>query len=167
MVFRAKAALAPHGVTIPLPPQNKRRRGGPALTSVASQDETARSATAETESATDKGEPHTNQITVEDVAALASRLSAEPSITTTAATSDAPTPDPTPPPVAESSAAATDPVTDADGMLYCSECFVPLHPDPKPESLYIFLHALKYTTSLGTFETEMPEWTAEGWEWER
>jgi hypothetical protein len=45
--------------------------------------------------------------------------------------------------------------------LYCPECYLPLHPDPKPEKLYIFLHALKYTTSLGAYETEMPEWAAE------
>ncbi|EGO26155.1 hypothetical protein SERLADRAFT_384456 [Serpula lacrymans var. lacrymans S7.9] len=51
--------------------------------------------------------------------------------------------------------------------LYCPECYLPLHPDPKPERLYIFLHALRYTTSLGSFETEMPEWTAEGWEWDQ
>jgi hypothetical protein len=54
-----------------------------------------------------------------------------------------------------------------DGALYCGECYLPLHPDPPPERLYIFLHALRYTTSLGMFETEMPEWAAEGWEWER
>ncbi|KAF7362480.1 PseudoU-synth-2 domain-containing protein [Mycena venus] len=40
-------------------------------------------------------------------------------------------------------------------------------PDPKPEKLYIFLHALRYTTSLGKFETPMPEWAEEGWEWDR
>ena len=53
------------------------------------------------------------------------------------------------------------------GNLYCPECFLPLHPDPKPENLYIFLHALKYTTSLGEFNTEMPEWAAKGWEWDQ
>ena len=53
------------------------------------------------------------------------------------------------------------------GNLYCPECFLPLHPDPKPENLYIFLHALKYTTSLGEFKTEMPEWAAKGWEWDQ
>jgi len=52
-------------------------------------------------------------------------------------------------------------------MTYCPECYIPLHPDPKPERLYIFLHALRYTTSLGCFETEMPEWAAEGWEWDQ
>lgn len=33
-----------------------------------------------------------------------------------------------------------------DGSLYCTECYLPLRPDPKPESLYIFLHALRYAT---------------------
>jgi hypothetical protein len=51
--------------------------------------------------------------------------------------------------------------------LYCPDCYLPLHPDPKPEKLYIFLHALKYSTSLGPFETELPEWAAEGYEWDQ
>jgi len=55
----------------------------------------------------------------------------------------------------------------ATGTLYCPECYLPLHPDPKPEKLYIFLHALNYELSLGRFETEMPEWAKEGWAWER
>jgi tRNA pseudouridine synthase 9 len=42
--------------------------------------------------------------------------------------------------------------------LYCPECYLPLHPDPDPEKLYIFLHALRYTTSFGTLETDMPDW---------
>ncbi|EIM80852.1 pseudouridine synthase [Stereum hirsutum FP-91666 SS1] len=76
-----------------------------------------------------------------------------------------------PPPVEvaqESGTATPEVVADQnDGMLYCPECYLPLHPDPKPERLYIFLHALRYTTSLGVFETGMPEWAEEGWEWER
>jgi len=56
---------------------------------------------------------------------------------------------------------------DENGHQYCPECYLPLHPDPKPEKLYIFLHALRYTTSLGSFETEMPDWVAEGWTWNR
>ncbi|KAJ4471500.1 pseudouridine synthase [Lentinula aciculospora] len=52
-------------------------------------------------------------------------------------------------------------------QLYCPECYLPLHPDPVPEKLYIFLHALRYTTSLGTFETGMPAWSAEGFFWDR
>jgi tRNA pseudouridine synthase 9 len=59
------------------------------------------------------------------------------------------------------------PTTMTNGMTYCPECYLPLHPDPKPERLYIFLHALRYTTSMGCFETDMPEWAAEGWEWDR
>ncbi|QRV84043.1 RNA pseudouridine synthase [Ceratobasidium sp. AG-Ba] len=54
-----------------------------------------------------------------------------------------------------------------DGSLYCTECYLPLRPDPKPESLYIFLHALRYTTSQWSFETEMPFWAHEGWVWKR
>lgn len=52
-------------------------------------------------------------------------------------------------------------------MLYCPECYLPLHPDPNPEKLYIFLHAIRYTTSLGSFETDMPEWAAPDFRWER
>lgn len=68
--------------------------------------------------------------------------------------------------------ASMEPVSDSNTIiqtdnLYCPECYLPLHPDPNPEKLYIFLHALKYTTSLGAFSTEMPEWAAEGWVWDR
>ena len=49
------------------------------------------------------------------------------------------------------------------GTMYCTECYLPLHPDPEPERLYIFLHALRYTTSLGVFETEMPKWASKDW----
>ncbi|KAF7350891.1 PseudoU-synth-2 domain-containing protein [Mycena sanguinolenta] len=65
----------------------------------------------------------------------------------------------------EAQAAAT--TTALSENSYCPECYLPLHPDPKPEKLYIFLHALRYTTSLGKFETPMPEWAQEGWEWDR
>ncbi|CCA66736.1 related to DRAP deaminase RIB2 [Serendipita indica DSM 11827] len=51
-----------------------------------------------------------------------------------------------------------------DGKLYCTECYLPLHPDPPPGKLYIFLHALRYTTSHGAFETEMPWWADPNWE---
>ncbi|KAG1737942.1 pseudouridine synthase [Suillus occidentalis] len=63
----------------------------------------------------------------------------------------------------EAPSPAVDTVT---GTLYCTECYLPLHPDPKPEKLYIFLHALRYTTSLGCYETDIPEWAAEGWKWD-
>ena len=187
VVFRAKAALSPHGFTIPLPPQNKRKRGGPAFASTQTTpaDSTPGTPAPGPDAAVDaapsppatevSSEPLTNQLTPEDVAKLAAARStttaSASSATSSAFASEAPTPDPVPPPVAEESSATAavtaDPIADAEGMHYCPECFVPLHPDPKPESLYIFLHALRYTTSLGTFETEMPEWAAEGWEWER
>ncbi|EJD47007.1 pseudouridine synthase [Auricularia subglabra TFB-10046 SS5] len=55
----------------------------------------------------------------------------------------------------------------ADGRqtFYCPECYLPLRPDPVPEQLYIFLHAKKYSTAEWSFETEMPEWAREGFEW--
>ncbi len=62
--------------------------------------------------------------------------------------------------------ASVTPVAETD-HLYCPECYLPLHPDPKPERLFIFLHALKYTTSLGTFQTDMPAWSEEGWTWDQ
>ncbi|KAJ7601091.1 pseudouridine synthase [Mycena floridula] len=59
-----------------------------------------------------------------------------------------------------------DPLAGLTQHSYCPDCYLPLHPDPRPEKLYIFLHALRYTTSLGSFETEMPEWSRESWVWE-
>lgn len=49
---------------------------------------------------------------------------------------------------------------------FCPECYVPLAPDPPADKLYIFLHALRYTTPWGAFETEMPEWAEPGWTWQ-
>ncbi|KAG8945734.1 hypothetical protein FRC04_000593 [Tulasnella sp. 424] len=46
---------------------------------------------------------------------------------------------------------------------YCKECFLPLWPDPKPSELYIYLHALRYSTSKWSFETETPFWAKEDW----
>ncbi|KIK97163.1 hypothetical protein PAXRUDRAFT_136871 [Paxillus rubicundulus Ve08.2h10] len=121
VVFRAKGALTPKSFRKlpPLPPQNRRKRGGKSITE--SQDASQR-----------LGPP---QITHPEAISLLPSLSA-------------------PPP-------SIDPAT---GTFYCPECYLPLHPDPKPEKLYIFLHALKYELSLGSFETEMPEWAREGWE---
>ncbi|KAI8978331.1 pseudouridine synthase [Trametes punicea] len=188
VVFRAKGKLTPHGYSIPLPPQNKRKRGGPAFATaeVTALDGEGNGTDALDAAVTTEGtvsnltdadseSPRTNQLTLEDVAKLS---------ITTPPISETPTPmgnasersslSPSPAPAATTTFAAPEPIiTDtpsgpgAEGMQYCPECYVPLHPDPKPESLYIFLHALRYTTSLGTFETEMPEWASEGWEWER
>jgi hypothetical protein len=121
VIFKAKGALAPRDIKIKAaPPQNRRKRGGPAETE------------SEMPSAVTRTEP---QLTDEEVA---SRVK-----------------DP-----GESSESLFP--LDENGHQYCPECYLPLHPDPNPESLYIFLHALRYTTSLGSFETEMPDWAAEG-----
>lgn len=54
---------------------------------------------------------------------------------------------------------------------YCRDCYIPLHPDPPPGKLFLFLHALRYRIeSVGSFETEVPWWASEKWAgecWER
>ncbi|KAL1945478.1 hypothetical protein VTO73DRAFT_2329 [Trametes versicolor] len=186
VVFRAKGKLVPHGFDIPLPPQNQRKRGGAAFAALsiaatpppdaADAPTTGMDAAAAPTADTDDEPPRTDQITLEDVAKFANSTppvseTPTPLADTPAAASEltSPTAEQTPLSVfAASEPIVTEtPIGDAEGMHYCPECFVPLHPDPKPETLYIFLHALRYTTSLGCFETGMPEWAAEGWEWER
>lgn len=122
VVFRAKGSLAPKDIPrAPLPPQNRRKKGGPSVPQTPLPEDTS----------------STPQLTQGEALARLSQM-------------EAPSP-------------AVDTVT---GTLYCTECYLPLHPDPKPEKLYIFLHALRYTTSLGCFETDIPEWAAEGWKWD-
>ncbi|KAI0350596.1 pseudouridine synthase [Trametes cingulata] len=175
VVFRAKGKLTPQGYKIPLPPQNKRKRGGPAFaTAEVIQGSSSPTPEPMTPDAAepDTEPPRTNQLTLEDVAKLSITIppvseNPTPLAESGAATPEAALPDATP--ISDFSApepVITEAASGSDEMQYCPECFVPLHPDPKPESLYIFLHALRYTTSLGCFETEMPEWASEGWEWE-
>jgi tRNA pseudouridine synthase 9 len=52
-----------------------------------------------------------------------------------------------------------------EDATYCAECFLPLPPDPTLDKLYIFLHALRYTSALGTFATDLPEWAAADFTW--
>ncbi|KAI0364964.1 pseudouridine synthase [Pilatotrama ljubarskyi] len=177
VVFRAKGKLTPHGYNIPLPPQNKRKRGGPAFATAEVTESTSPATldAANPDAAeSDQEPPRTNQLTLEDVAKLSITTPPVSETPTPLVESTATTPDPALPdqaPVSSGFAAPepvfTDAASGSEEMQYCPECFVPLHPDPKPESLYIFLHALRYTTSLGCFETEMPEWASEGWEWEQ
>ncbi|KAF9502954.1 hypothetical protein BS47DRAFT_1356567, partial [Hydnum rufescens UP504] len=54
-----------------------------------------------------------------------------------------------------------------DPALFCPECYLPLLPDPKPERLFIFLHAWKYTTKEWSFKTDLPFWAAKGYVWAR
>jgi hypothetical protein len=158
VVFKAKRRLHPKGMPQQkLPPQNRRKRGGPAWTG------TETEAEAETENpAAAAVAPLTEEeaLTILDPASE-SRRTENPLLRV------APLPDaPTEGGRAKQAAAQIAVREENDGALYCGECYLPLHPDPPPEKLYIFLHALRYTTSLGVFETEMPEWAAEGWEWE-
>ncbi|GBE78482.1 hypothetical protein SCP_0113710 [Sparassis crispa] len=166
VVFRGKAALAPHGVFAPLPPQNRRRKGGPAK--LPTPDDTGIKASSNTKPEDKNLEPV--QLTQQEaLAKLACFQPSTPPVTlspsgsSSVATLHCVTPEPTLLPV-------DDLVSPADApkqALYCRECYLPLHPDPKPDRLYIFLHALRYTTNLGCFETEMPDWAAEGWVWDR
>ncbi|KAK4685511.1 brefeldin A-inhibited guanine nucleotide-exchange protein, partial [Tremellales sp. Uapishka_1] len=48
---------------------------------------------------------------------------------------------------------------------FCEECFVPLPDDPDAETLFIYLHAMRYTTEkLGMWETPLPRWAGENWD---
>ncbi|KAG0175302.1 hypothetical protein DFQ28_001831 [Apophysomyces sp. BC1034] len=40
----------------------------------------------------------------------------------------------------------------------CSDCGVALMADPKPDELYIWLHAWRYSGNGWSYETELPEW---------
>ena len=140
----------------PPPPQNQRKRGGRAkiIPSTSQRDLGMQNGISETAAPDSVLPSHTE----------GSSLECEPE--TKRASTQLTTED------ALSRVASMEPVSDPNTIiqsdnLYCPECYLPLHPDPKPEKLYIFLHALKYTTSLGSFSTEMPEWAAEGWVWDR
>lgn len=139
----------------PPPPQNRRKRGGPAFTNDVPEAKTTNKDITEPQAAT--GVP------LEPLSETPIQLTTFEALER-AAVMQGPAA-----PASDSAAqeAAVADIPDAKGMTYCPECYLPLHPDPKPERLYIFLHALRYTTSMGKFETEMPEWAAEGWEWDR
>lgn len=169
-MFRAKGVMRPHNLIIkPPPPQNRRKRGGIAET-------VSSSSNAETASAS----PVTMSIEVADTVTVSgtSELLTPPvediarcSIVEQTTITDTNTSESTQltleaaiEKISIAPATGFDVTSDSE-HIYCPECYLPLHPDPNPEKLYIFLHALKYTISLGSFSTEMPEWAAEGWEW--
>jgi len=154
VVFKAKGRLHPTGMpTQKLPPQNRRKRGGPAW------------ADTERPADTPPDEQQSAPLTEEEALAILDPASphVENPLLRVAPPPDAATENAR----AKQAAAQIAVQEENDGALYCGECYLPLHPDPPPERLYIFLHALRYTTSLGVFETDLPEWAAEGWEWER
>jgi len=155
VVFKAKGRLHPTGMPVQkLPPQNRRKRGGPAWPGAENPVSTP---------------PDEQQMptSLSDDEALAILDPASPPVDNPLLRVAPPPDAPTESGRAKQLAAQTAVQEQNDGALYCSECYLPLHPYPSPERLYIFLRALRYTTSLGAFETEMPEWAAEGWEWER
>lgn len=175
----------------PLPPQNKRRRGGPV--------EIVEDSPLEDNRIVDKAEAPADRIDSEAVPPAGEALHADsaiPGMTGPVVVEDAElvsdAPGGSPPSVETKSSELSLPQLSEDEALaeisvypsedekvhidkhphseqlkYCPECYLPLHPDPKPEKLYIFLHALRYTTSLGCFETEMPAWAEKGFKWDR
>lgn len=178
VVFRAKGALTPRGLEIkPPPPQNVRKRG---KAEFVKEEWNLRKAPVMIKA---------EQGNATFIGGLADGIALDGPSTVSAASGLPPATQPGPDPLllsTEDSAQAsqlsvnevlgkvstmelqTGPTAVVESEnLYCPECYLPLHPDPKPERLYIFLHALKYTTSLGSFETGMPEWAAEGWTWDR
>ena len=52
-------------------------------------------------------------------------------------------------------------------LKYCPECYLPLLPDPKPEHLFIFLHAWRYTTTEWSFKSDIPFWATKGYVYRR
>ncbi|KAF8326634.1 pseudouridine synthase [Cantharellus anzutake] len=52
-------------------------------------------------------------------------------------------------------------------ITHCSECYLPLLPDPRPDQLFIFLHAWRYTTTEWSFNTDMPFWAAKEYRFTR
>lgn len=176
MVFRAKGALHPNHIIIPPPPpQNRRKRGGPVQvitpTDVSSStvdspalDSSSTEGTADGNDETKVPPPDARfaDWSPDAYASLKPETDGKSQVSLEFATAKA-----------INDQAAENPATllgnhpGTDDPRYCPDCYLPLHPDPKPESLYIFLHALRYTTGLGTFETEMPAWAAPDFEWDR
>ncbi len=162
VVFRAKAPLRPpHWELKPPPPKNKKRKGQSEF--VDESMNTFRSGSAST--ATIESSPIPLSDTAEPVAQLPETPAESASVPVEEAVAQLS--------ITEAVDRAREiapqvavPLVEA-GQHYCPECYLPLHPDPKPEKLYIFLHALKYTTSLGAYETNMPEWSEPGWDWDR
>lgn len=51
-------------------------------------------------------------------------------------------------------------VDEGDGT-FCTNCFVPIVPDPRPDQLFIWLHALRYKTTEWDYQSELPYWSLE------
>ncbi|EKM81205.1 hypothetical protein AGABI1DRAFT_119717 [Agaricus bisporus var. burnettii JB137-S8] len=153
VIFRAKGALSPRNLVVKAPPpQNRRKRGGKGEFTAG-----GNSITISSRSATPLGLDTPSPEATSPPIVTPTAVEQPPQLTTEEALEKISQMEPAPDPD----------TTIQSENLYCPDCYLPLHPDPKPEKLYIFLHALKYSTSLGAFETEMPEWSAEGYEWDQ
>lgn len=158
VVFKNKGKLVPKGIKHnALPPSNQRRRGGASADLPGPVD-----VVAPPEPETDSSQPA--QLSSEEALELLKNMSPSAEAEEASRTA-APANAETEGGRAKQEAAQKGAGEQNGGLLYCPECYLPLHPDPIPERLYIFLHALRYTTSLGTFETGMPEWAAQGFVW--
>lgn len=157
----------------PPPPQNRRKKGGKA-------DTVSHSKHTDTAETTPSPIENTATSDTAEISPIAIAIAIPTATATTPiedpiATSDSESYSPSPPQLTVEEAVEKVSAAPYSGLglgqgteqIFCPECYLPLHPDPKPEKLYIFLHALKYTISLGEFSTEMPDWAAEGWEWDQ
>ncbi|PPQ93821.1 hypothetical protein CVT25_013530 [Psilocybe cyanescens] len=174
VVFRAKGVMRPKNMIIrPPPPQNRRKKGGKA-------DTVSHSKHTDTAETTPSPIENTATSDTAEISPIAIAIAIPTATATTPiedpiATSDSESYSPSPPQLTVEEAVEKVSAAPYSGLglgqgteqIFCPECYLPLHPDPKPEKLYIFLHALKYTISLGEFSTEMPDWAAEGWEWDQ
>ncbi|CAO1627102.1 unnamed protein product [Sympodiomycopsis kandeliae] len=52
---------------------------------------------------------------------------------------------------------------DDHDLGYCDQCYLPLLPDPPVDSLFIYLHAIRYETDEWSYEDEMPWWSQDNW----
>lgn len=75
--------------------------------------------------------------------------------------------------LASSSSAPDEPASSDSGVVeakggsdvgFCSVCFTPLIPDPKPDQLYIWLHAMRYYTQQWDWRSEGPDWARPEWD---
>lgn len=46
---------------------------------------------------------------------------------------------------------------------FCDTCFTPEVADPRPDQLFIWLHALRYRTTEWDWSSELPYWALETW----
>lgn len=172
VVFRTKAALNPKGMRAPTPPpQNKRKRGSSAFPEDKNQKQpqtTAVGSTTIAEEAAELPRPAEKGVPDNDNDETQTSRTASPEpVQLTPEDALARLKIVENPDEPEQTKGTVTLQQDTTQMHYCPECYLPIHPDPKPERLYIFLHALRYTTSLGSFETEMPMWATNDWIWDR